>query len=144
MFGPPPLITFIRQFLNPPDNLWKVFHADISYGIPRLFAFLWPCFGLDTQRGNQTLSWSYLIMFWLWICDYNLVQTTKLQKYVQCYVLITILDIYVFTNITTTTNFHVHSCELTKCELLLTCEIFLPERLLSGATMINRQWCYNC
>ena len=36
-----------------------------------------------------------------------------------------------------TTVSHVHR---QKKILLLTCEIFLPERLLNGATMINRRW----
>ena len=50
----------------------------------------------------------------------------------QVYVLLTILDIHVFPNIATTPIFHVQRCEL-----------FLLERLKSGATMINIQWCYN-
>ena len=143
MFGPPPLINFIRQFLKLPDNLWKVFHNDIYYGIPCLFLFLWTCFVIDTHRGSQPLSWSILFISWLWRCDSHLVQTAKLWRDVQGGVLITILDISVFPNIATTTIFHVNSCELTKCELFLTCEIFLLERLPSGATMINRRWCYN-
>ena len=44
-----------------------------------------------------------------------------------------ILDLPVFPNISTTTIFHARRCE-----------IFLPEHLPSGETMINRQWCYNC
>ena len=39
MFGPPPLINFIRTFLKLPVNLWKVLHTDISDGIPCLFYF---------------------------------------------------------------------------------------------------------
>ena len=111
--------------------------ADISYGIPCLFALLWPYFGLDTQRGNQLLPWSFQIIFWLWRCDSHLVQTVNFQRYVQCDILATTLDLSVFPNIATTTIFHVHICELTKCEL------FLPEHLLSRSTMINRRWCYN-
>ena len=144
MFGPPPIISFKRKFLKLPDNIWKVLHIDIYDGISCLFVFLWNCFGLETQRINQPLSWYYWILFWLWRCDYHLVHTVKLQWDVQCDVLITTLDIYVFYNIAMTTIFNVHSCELTKCELFLTCEIFLPEHLPSGATIINRRWCYNC
>ena len=44
---------------------------------------------------------------------------------------------YMFPNIATTTMFRVHSCELTKCEL------FLPEHLMSGPTMVNIRLCYN-
>ena len=56
---------------------------------------------------------------------------------------VTALDLSVFSNITTTTIFHAHSCELTKCELFLTCELFLPERLPIVTIMINILWCYN-
>ena len=45
-----------------------------------------------------------------------------------------------FVNIATTTIFHVHRQK----EIFLTCVFFLPERLPSGATMINRRWCNNC
>ena len=143
MFGPPPLITFLGKIFKLPDNLWKVLRTDISNGIPCLFLFLWNGFGLDTQRVNQLLSWSYLIIFGLWRCDSHLVHTEKLQLDVQGGVLITILDLSMFPNIATTTIFHDHSCELTKCEIFLTCELFLPELLLSGSTMINRRLCYN-
>ena len=54
--------------------------------------------------------------------------------------IVTNLDLFVFPNIALTTVSHVH--RLKKISLL-TCELFLPERLLSGATMINRRWCYN-
>ena len=105
MFGPPPLINFIRKFIKLPDNLLKVLHTDISDGITLLFVFLWNCFGLDTQRCNQPLYWYSQIIFWLWICDSHLVQTAKLQRYVQNDVIITTLDISVFPNISTTTIF---------------------------------------
>ena len=52
-----------------------------------------------------------------------LVQTDKLQWDAQGDLLITTLDFSVFTNIATTTIFHVHSCEITKCELFLTCKL---------------------
>ena len=117
MFGPPPLITFINQFLKIPDNIWKVLHTDISNGITCFLVFIWPCFGLESHRDNQTLSWSYCIIFWIWWYGSHSVQTDKLQQDLQGDVLITTLDLYVFPNITTPINFHVHSCELTKCEL---------------------------
>ena len=144
MLGPPYLITFIRQFLKLPDNLWKVLHTDISDGTPLIFVFLWPWFDLETQRGNQPLYWFSYIIFFLWRFNSRLVRTAKLQLYFQGGVLITTLDLSVFPNFFLTTNFHVHSCELTKCEIFLLREIFLLELLPSGTTMINRQWCYNC
>ena len=101
------------------------------------FLFMWTCFGLDTQRINEPLSWSSLIISWLWRYDFHLVQTVKFQRDVQCDILVTNLDLSVFPNIFTTTKFHVHNWELTKCEIYLTCELFLPECLSSGATMIS-------
>ena len=50
--------------------------------------------------------------------------------------LITIIDLPMLPNIAQTTVSHVHRL---KQILLLTCELFLPERLPSGATMINRR-----
>ena len=143
MFGPSPIITLKNNFLKLPDNIWKVLHTDISDGIPCLFVFLWHCFGLDTYIGNKPLSWYPQIISLLRRCDYHLFQTSKLQQYIEGNWLVTTLDISMFSNIKMTTNFHVHSWELTKCELFLTCEHFLPERLLSGATMINIWLCYN-
>ena len=102
------------------------------------FVSIWTFIGLDTHRGNQPLYRSSQIIFWLWRCDSHIVQTAKLRRDVQGDVLITILDLFVFPNITTTTKFYVHRCELSKCELLL------PERLTSGSTMINKRWCHNC
>ena len=97
------------------------------------FSPLWPYNGLDTQKGNQPLSWYFKIIFWFWGCNFHFVHTNKIKRYVQGGALLTILDIPVFLNITTAKMFHVHQCELS-----------LSERLPSGATMINRQWCYNC
>ena len=93
---------------------------------------------------NQPLSWSSQIIFLLWRCDSHLVQTAKLQQYVQNDVIITTLDVSVFPKISTTTIFHVNSCEITKSEISLTYDLLLPECLPIGATMINRQWFYNC
>ena len=143
MLGTPPLINIIRELVKLPNNLWKVLLTDISDGIPCLFVLLWHCFGLETQRGDQHCSWSSQIILWLQGCDSHIFQTSKFQWNVQGDVLVTTLDISVFTNITTTTIVHVHSCELTKCELFLTCELSPQECLLSGATMINRRWLYN-
>ena len=123
IFGPPSLIPFIRQFLKLPDNLWNVLYTDISYGIPCLFVFLWPYFDLGTQRSNWPLSWSSQIIFWLWICDFHIVQTAKLQWYFHGDFLITTLDLSEFSNILMNTIFHAHSWELTKFELSL------PERI---------------
>ena len=53
--------------------------------------------------------------------------------------LVTTLDLLVFPNFATTIIFHVHRLK----QIFLTCEVFLLERLPSGATMINRRRCYN-
>ena len=143
MFGPPSIISFIRKNLKLSDNIWKVLHTDIYDGIPWLLVFIWTCFGLDTQRGNKPFYWSYQIIFWLWRCDSHLFQTVKIKQDVKGDTIITNLDLYVFPKIETTTIFHVHSWELTKCELFLTCGLLITEHFTSGATMINRRWCYN-
>ena len=144
MFGYPPIITFIRKCFKLPDDIWKLLHTEISNRTPCIFVVIWSCIGLVTQSSNQSLSWSSQIIFWIWIFDSNLVQTAKLQQYVQGDVLVTTLYLSVFPNIAMTTIVRVHSCELAKRELYLTCELFHLERLPSGATMIIRQWCYNC
>ena len=101
------------------DNLWKTLHTDISNGVPWLLVFIWPYNGLETHRGNQTLYWSSQIIFWLWRCDFNIFHTTKFKQYVQGEVLLTVLILTVFPNIATTKSFHVHRCEITKCELFI-------------------------
>ena len=130
MFLPLCHITLIRQLPRLLNNLRNILQTEISAGISWLFVFLWPFNGLETQRGNQPLSWSSLKILCFWWCDFYLVHNTKIQRDFQGDVLLTILDISVFPNIATTTIFHVHQCEL-----------FLPERLLSWGTMINRRWC---
>ena len=127
------------------DFVGKVLHTDISDGIPCLFVFFIPCFGLDSPSGYQPLSWSLQLCFWLWRCSFHLVQIVKLLWDIQNFIsiqgdtLVTTLDLLVFPNFAKTTVFHVHRLK----KILLTCELFLPERLPSGATMINRRWCYN-
>ena len=69
-----------------------------------------------------------------------LLATPDLLVFLEGEVLFTTPNFLVFPNIATTTIFHVHCQEHT----FLTCELFLLERLPSGATMINRWWCYNC
>ena len=66
------------QFFKLFDFVGKVLHADISDGIPFLFVFFWPCFGLESQSGYQPLSWSPQFSFWLWRCGFHIVQTVKL------------------------------------------------------------------
>ena len=132
MCGPLTRITLIRQLLTFLNNLRNILQTDISNGIPWLFFFLWPSNGLDSHRCNQPLSWYSLIIFWLWRCDYHIVQTTKIQRDVQSDVILTIPDLSVFPTILKNTIFHVHWCEL-----------FLLKYLPSVATMINIQWCYN-
>ena len=138
MFGTLPHITLIRHLFKSLDNILKILHTDISHFIPFLFDSIWQSNGLENQRDNQPLSWSSLIILFFWRCYFCHVQATKFQIYVQGDVFITTFNLHVFPNISTTTMFHVHSFELTRCEL------FLPKRLLIVATMINRQWCYNC
>ena len=137
MFGPLPHITLIRKHFKVLDNLWNILHTDISDNMPRIFVFIWTSNGLETQRGNQPLYWYSQIIFWFWRCDFCIVHTAKFQRDVQGDVLLTILNLPMFPNILTSTIFHVHRCELTRCELSL------PERLPRVATMINGRWCYN-
>ena len=133
MFGPIPHTTLIGKLLKFLNNLRNILQIDISNGIHWLFLFLWPYNVLDTQRDNQHLSWSYQIIFWLWGNDFHLVHNTKIHIDVQVDVLLTIMNLPVFPNIVMTTNFHVCRCER-----------FFLEHLMSGETMINRRWCYNC
>ena len=140
MFRPLPLITFIRQFFKLPNNILKVILTDISDGTPFLFVSVWPYFVLETKRGNQTFSWSLQFFFLLWICDFHLFHIVKFQWYFKGDILVTDLDLSVFPNIATTTNFHFHSRE----QVFLTCELSLSEHLQSGAAIPNRQRCYNC
>ena len=58
MFETLPHINLMRQilkFLNNPRNILK---TEITNGKPRIFNFLWPYNGRDTQTGNQPLYWS--------------------------------------------------------------------------------------
>ena len=139
MFGDPFLIRYFPSILKLFDNLRKVLLTGISDGIPCLFVFWWPYFGLESQSGCQPLSWSSQSPFWLLRCGFHLVQTVKLRWNIQGDDLVTTLDLLVFPNFATTTIFHVHRLK----QIFLTRELYLPERLPSGATMINRRWCYN-
>ena len=56
MFGDPFRISYLDNFLKIFDNLQKVLLANISDGIPCLFVFLLPYFGLEIQSGYQPLS----------------------------------------------------------------------------------------
>ena len=131
-------------FSNSLIFFGKVLHTDIFDGISCLFVFWRPYFGLEIQISYQPLSWYLQLYFWLWICGFHLVQIVKLPWDIQNLIniqgdtLVTTLDLLVFPNFTTTTVFHVQRLK----QILLTCEIFLLERLLSGATTRNRRWCY--
>ena len=137
MFGPIPHITLIRQFSNFLIIFERYFILTLVMAY-LAFSPLWPFNVIQMHKGNQPLSWSSQIIFWLQRYDFYLVHTAKFQRDVQCDILTTILNIPMFTNIKTTTIFHVHRCELTNCKR------FLSERLPSGSTMINIRWCYNC
>ena len=129
----------LSNFLKLFDNLRKILLAEISDGIPFLSVFLRAYFVLEIQSGYQPLSWSYQSYFWLWRCGFHIFQTVKLCWDIHGDDLVTNLDLLVFPNFLTTTIFHVHRLK----QIFLTCELSLPERFLSGATMINRRWCYN-
>ena len=141
MFGCPFQIRYLVQFFKLYDFVGKVLHTNISDGIPWFLYIFRPCFGIDYQISYQPLSWSLHFYFWLWRCGFHLVQIVKILWDIQILIhiqgdtLVTTLDLFVFPNIALTTVFHVHRL---KQILLLTCELFLPERLPSGATMINR------
>ena len=137
MFGHLFLIRWFPNYLKLFDNLWKVLLNDISDGIPYSFVFWWPYFSLEIHNGYQPLSWSFQFSFWLWRCGFHLVQTVKLPWDVQVDDLVTILDLPVFPNFALTTILQVHR----KKKIFLTCELFFPEHLPSGSTMINRRWC---
>ena len=139
MFGYLLHIRYPENFLKLFDNIRKVLNDDISDGIPCLFVSLRPYFGLQSQSGYEPLSWSLQFSFWLWRCGFHIVQTVKLCWDIQGDDLVTTLDLLVFPKLETTTTFHVHRLK----QIFLTCELSLPERLPSGATMINRRWCYN-
>ena len=126
MFGDPFHISYLDNFLKLFDNLRKFLLADISDGIPCLFVFLRPYFGLESQSGYQPLYWSSQFYFWLWICGFHLVQTVKLFWDIQGDDLVTSLDLLVFPNFAMTTIFHVHRLK----QIFLTCELFLPVNIL--------------
>ena len=77
----------IPNFLKLFDNLRKVLLADISDGIPCLFVFFRPYFGLESQIGYQPLPWSSQFSFWLLRCGFHLVQTIKLFRDIQVTIL---------------------------------------------------------
>ena len=56
MFGDPFHIRYVDNFLKFFDLVGKVLHSDIYDGIPRLFVFLRPFFGVENQSGYQPLS----------------------------------------------------------------------------------------
>ena len=139
MFGGPFHIRYPANFLKLFDHLRKVLLADISDGIPCLFVFL------------RTLLWYwkpellptpflifpiFLLTMKMWFPSCSDCQTLW---DVQVDNLFTTLDLLVFPNFATTTIFYVHKLK----QIFLTCKVFLPEHLPSGATMINRRWCYN-
>ena len=118
---------------KPLEQLTEIMFSNVSDGKPYPL-FLVLNFGPKGQRGNQPLTWYSHIILWLWICDLPIVKTIEIRRDFHDDVLITIIYIPVFTNISPSTTCHVHRCE----------HLF-PERLPNGATMINSWWwCYNC
>ena len=114
MFGCLFQMRYLKFFFKLLDFVGKVLHTDISDGIPCLFIFCQPCFGLESQSGYQPLSWSLHFYFWLGRCGLHLVQIVKFLwdfqnlVHVQSDMLITILDLSMFPNIALTTVSHVH------------------------------------
>ena len=95
VFEPLLLISQFPNFLKLFDNLQKVLLTNIYDGIPFLFVLLRPYFGLESQSGNQPISWYFQFSFWLWRCGFHLVQTVKLWWDVQGDGLVTTLDLFV-------------------------------------------------
>ena len=114
MFGNTFHIRYLEMFFKLFDNFVKVLHDDISDGIPFLYVFFRPCFGIGSQSGYQPLSWSSQFFFWLWRFGFRIVQTVKLFWDVQGEDLVTTLDILVFPNFAATTIF---SCLQTETSL---------------------------
>ena len=64
-----------------------------------------PTLVLRPRKVINLFYWYLQIIFWLWKFDYHILQTTKLQRDIQGDELLTIIYIYVFPNIVTTTIF---------------------------------------
>ena len=111
MFGDPYQIRYLDNFSKLFDFVGKVLHADIYDGIPCLFVFFRPGFGLESQSGYQPLSWFLQFYFWLWRCCFHLVQIVKLLWDIQNLIniqgdtLVTTLVLLVFPNFATTIVF---------------------------------------
>ena len=127
------------NFLKLFDNIWKVLLPKISDGIPCLFVFLrtllwyWEPERLPTPFLIFPI---FLLTPKMWFPSCSECQTLlRHSRRQSCHYPWSTC----FSNFATTANFHVHRLK----QIFLTCEIFLPERLLSGATMINRRWFYN-
>ena len=127
------------QFFKLFENVGKVLHAKICDCIPCLLYIFptliwsWEPEGLPTPSLISPLLLLNLKMWFPYCSD---CQTfLRYSRWHTCH--------YpwspVFPIIVTTTNFHVHRLK----QILLNCELFLPERIMSGETMINRQWCCN-
>ena len=145
MFGDPFQIRYLDNFSNSLILLERSFILTF----PMVYlAFLY-IFDLALVLRARALTNPFpdpsKFYFWFWRYGFHLVQIVKLLWDIQNLIniqsntLVTTLDLFVFPNIALTTVFLVHRFK----QILLTYELFLPERLPSGATMINRRWCYN-
>ena len=95
--------------------------------------FAWPPPGNESHRSSHNIYWSSHIILLSWRGGLPLLHKIKLQVNAQGDILLTVLDFLVFSKTATSTTFHVHWCEM-----------LFPERLTSGATMINKRWGWNC
>ena len=140
MFGPLLLIRKFTNFLKLFDHLRNVLLTDISDDIPCLFVFLrnltlvlksravtnpFPDLSNFPFDSEDVVS----ILFRLSnFDDISKVAILSLPLISLCFLTLRRPKCFMFTD---------------RKQIFLTCEFFLPERLPSGATIINRRWCYN-
>ena len=110
------------------DELHEILFSNISNGKPWLLFLVWP-FGPEIQIGSQHLTWYYHVIILFQKGELFLVHTIKPRIYVQDNVLLTILDLPGFPNISPPTACHVQRCER-----------LFQECLTSVTNMINTYW----
>ena len=144
MFGDPFHIRYLDNFSNSLIFLERSFMLTFPMAYLAFLYFSTLIWSWDPERWPTPFLISPILLLtlkmWFPYCSYcqTSLRYSNLIN-IQGDTLITTLDLHVLPNFTTTTVFHVHRLK----QFLLTCELFLPERLPSGATIINRRWCYN-
>ena len=138
MFRDPFHIRYLANFLKLFDNVGKVLHSDISDGIPCLFVFFDP--NLVLRYRAVTNPFPDLPNFSFDSDDmiYILFRLSNFSEIFKVTILSLPLIFLCFLTLQRPQFFM-----FIDRKIFLTCELFLPERLLIGATMINRRWCYN-